>query len=175
MSEANAMLPSTPTGTPAVLPQEGKEPSIAEFESLRDETLKRVEFRDRFATLAIGAAGAAITVGSSHNFHIVLSAYPILVLFLAAGFSYNTMLLIVIGRYLREEMSQKLPELGWAQYLHPEYASIEFLERVAKYGLFLGTPSLMLVFAFFQYGETFSNAEFGVFVAGWIAVVLTFV
>ena len=134
---------------------------------LRDETLKRVEFRDRFATLAIGAAAAAITLGSSHNFHIVLSAYPILVLFLAAGFSYNTMLLIVIGRYLREEMSRKLPELGWVQYLHPEYASIEFLERVAKYGLFLGTPSLMLIFAFFQYrGNLFQRRVWRV--RGWM-------
>lgn len=41
----------------------GGSSAIDEYKSLRDETMKRVEFRDRSWTLTIGAAGAAITAG----------------------------------------------------------------------------------------------------------------
>jgi hypothetical protein len=147
--------------------------AIDEYKTLRDETLKRVEFRDRSSTLTIGAAGAAITAGAVNKLHIVLCAYPIVVLFFAASFSYQTMMLITIGDYIRNELEPRIGKLGWANYLQPLYGSIETFERISKFGLFLGTPALMLAFAMAQYGSTFSRAEVGVFWAGVISTVIT--
>jgi hypothetical protein len=147
--------------------------AIDEYKTLRDETLKRVEFRDRSWTLTIGAAGAAITAGGVNKLHIVLCAYPIVVLFFAASYSYQTMMLITIGGYIRNELEPKIGSIGWANYLRPIYGSIETFERISKFGLFLGTPALMLAFAMAQYGATFSRAEVGVFWAGVVSTVLT--
>jgi hypothetical protein len=147
--------------------------AIDEYKTLRDETLKRVEFRDRSWTLTIAAAGAAVTAGAVNKLYIVLCAYPILVLFFAASYSYQTMMLITIGRYIRKELEPRIGSIGWAGYLRPLYSSIETFERISKFGLFLVTPTLMLAFAWAQYGAKFSRAELGVFYAGIASTLLT--
>jgi hypothetical protein len=148
----------------------GTQGLMGEYESLRDETLKRVEFRDRVWTLTVGAAGAAVTAGAIHGLHIVLCAYPIVVLFFAASYSYQTMMLITIGSYIRTELEPRIGGTGWANYLKPRYRSIEGFEKIAKFGLFVITPSLMLVFAAVQYGPSLTRPEIGVF---WVGVLAT--
>jgi cytochrome bd-type quinol oxidase subunit 2 len=145
-----------------------------EYGSLRDETLKRVEFRNNLFNFTIITAGTIVTVGTSEKLPIALLAYPILILFFAASFSYNTMLLIAIGSYLREkEAASHCP--GWASYLMPRYGPMEHLERLAKYGLFVLTPALMLAFAWLKYRSGFDRVEYAVMIAGLIAIVLTIV
>ena len=143
-----------------------------EYRSLRDETMKRVEFRNNLFNFTIITAGTIVTVGTSQELPIALLAYPILILFFAASFSYNTMLLIAIGSYLREK-ELACQSLGWANYLKPRYRPMEHLERLAKYGLFVLTPALMLAFTWLKYRDDFDRAEYAVMIAGLIAIVLT--
>jgi hypothetical protein len=147
--------------------------STDEYNSLRDETLKRVEFRNNLFNFTIITAGTIITVSTERDIPIAMLAYPILILFFASSYSYNTMLLITLGSYLREHVERGESGFGWASYLKDKYRTIEHLERVAKYGLFVVTPLLMLAFTYFRYGSRFGAPEWGVLVAGLIAILLT--
>ena len=131
-----------------------------EYKSLRDETLKRVEFRNQLWNFTLLSAGTAFTIGASkEGTAIALFAYPVVVLFFAAAFSYNTMLLINLGSYIREVVEPNVTGLGWATYLKDTYSKIERLEHLAKYGLFVGTEILMVGLAYYRLRSRFETAE----------------
>src|SRR5688572_12864218 len=107
-----------------------------EYQSLREETLKRVEFRNQQSNLTLLSAGAIFGFAIAQDMPLALFAFPLLVIFFAASYSYNTMMLITLGRYLREVI-EKDHDFGWATFLSQPHHAIERFERVEKYGLFV--------------------------------------
>jgi hypothetical protein len=148
------------------------ETALEEYKTLREETLKRVEFRYQIFNLTLIVAGSLLTVGTGTNApRSVLLLYPTLSFFLAAAFVYNSILLVEIGAYIREHLEERL-DLRWAHYLKPRYRGIEPFEILSTYGLFLGTQILSLVayFSFEALPTTVSRVLFGFAV---VAVVFT--
>lgn len=131
---------------------------LEEYKSLRDETLKRVEFRYQIFNITLLVAGALWTVGTAKpDLNSILLLYPILSFFFAAAFVYNSILLVQIGAYIREKIEpSQVVELGWATYLKDKYKGIEPFEIVSTYGLFLGTQIVSLL-AYFNFAPPFSS------------------
>jgi type IV secretory pathway VirB2 component (pilin) len=147
--------------------------SSQEYASLRDETLRRVELQDRISNLSILTAGAVLTFGTANSLDVALSAYPIVVLFFASAHAYNSMMLITLGCYLRTKVEATSQGMGWADFLKERYYAIENFERIAKYGLFVGVPILLLIFQKVHASGSPTPIDQAVFVAGCIATVLT--
>jgi 4-hydroxybenzoate polyprenyltransferase len=146
-----------------------RQAALAEYKSLRDETLKRIEFRYQIFSLTLIAAGTFLTIGTGENgSRPVLLLFPIVSFFFAASFIYNTMLLVEIGAYIRNVLEKSgVIELGWATYLKPKYKGIEFFELISNYGLFLGLQ-LVCFLAFFYQNSPLTELT-------WILLVLSIV
>ena len=142
-----------------------------EYQSLREETLKRVEFRYQQTNFTLLSAGAIFAFATAQDMPLALFAFPLLVIFFAANYSYNTMMLITLGRYLREVI-EKDHDFGWATFLSQPHGSIERFERVEKYGLFVAIPTMMIAYGYFMF-DALSSIEQAVLVAGILAVALT--
>jgi hypothetical protein len=123
------------------------EAKLEEYKSLREETLKCVEFRYQIFNLTLIAAGTLLTVGiADDKTREVLLVYPIISFFFANAFVYNSMLLVEIGAYIRDEIEDnKVPGLGWANHFKDQYGGIQIFELVSTYGLFIGTQIVALV------------------------------
>jgi hypothetical protein len=149
---------------------------LEEYKSLRDETLKRVEFRYQIFSLTLIIAGSLLTVGTADNGpRTVLLIYPILSFFFSASFVYNSMLLVQIGAYIRDIIEESnAVNLGWAKYLKTRYGAIEPFEIISTYGLFLGTQVVALI-AFFSYNLPIEGSVAILLTISLIAVVLTFI
>lgn len=125
---------------------------LEEYKTLREETLKRVELRNQIINLALIATGALLTVGASQNGpRTALLVYPVIGLFFAAGYSYNYIMLVEIGRYLREDLEKagdpehKRLSIGWATYLKPHHDKFRWIDYAFSFGPFVGTQVLMMV------------------------------
>ncbi|HXQ37963.1 MAG TPA: hypothetical protein VN843_28405 [Anaerolineales bacterium] len=150
---------------------------LEEYKSLRDETLKRVEFRYQIFNLTLIVAGSLWTIGTAKpDLYSVLLLYPILSFFFSAAFVYNSILLVQIGAYIREKIEPSgVVQLGWATYLKDKYKGIEPFEIVSTYGLFLGTQIVSLL-AYFNFAPPFSTLPRATQILIWlgfIAVALT--
>ena len=130
---------------------------LEEYKTLRDETLKRVDLRFRIHNLTLVALGALFTVSSSAGGQpSILLVYPILALFFAVAYVYESMMLVEIGAYLRRiEESNQIP-LGWVTHLKERYRKIEPLELASSFGLFIGTQAVAL-FAWAQGSTSHTN------------------
>ncbi len=125
---------------------------LEEYNSLREETLKRVELRYQIINLTLVATGALLTIGAAEKGpRSALIVYPILSLFLAAGYSYNHIMIVEMGKYIRERLegldeegneikedgeNQRL-NLGWANYLKRRHDRIRLSDFFFTFGLFL--------------------------------------
>lgn len=128
-----------------------KEEMLEEYKTLREETLKCIEFRYQIFNLTLIVAGTLLSVGISQNgARLVLLLYPILAFFFANAFVYNSMLLIEIGAYIRDDMEKRreLSGLKWATHFRGRYGGIELFELISTYGLFLGTQGISILLFF---------------------------
>jgi hypothetical protein len=118
---------------------------LEEYKSLRDETLRRIDARNQIISFTLAFAAAMFTLAlSEKGFASALLVYPIISFFFSTAFAYNSMMLIQIGKYVRE-LEEKIPGLNWAAYLGPKYWPIEIFELTASAGLFVGTQVIGLL------------------------------
>jgi hypothetical protein len=116
-----------------------------EYNTLRDETLKRVEFRNQISTYTLTFAAGMFTLGLGRDaYREALLVYPIIAFFFSVSFAYNSLMLIEIGAYIRTLEGVSLGRSGWAAHLKDRYSLIEPFEVVATSGLFLGTQALAI-------------------------------
>ena len=77
---------------------------VTEYQALRSEILKRIEFRYQLINLILIVAGTFLTVGLQPNISAsMLLVYPILALFLVAGWVHNGVATLRIARYIRKK------------------------------------------------------------------------
>jgi hypothetical protein len=117
-----------------------------EYAALRDEVLKRLEFRNQMLSVLLVVAGTFISVGTQAEVSAtVLLVYPLLALFLISSWIHNGRALVLIGRYLREEVEKRHSGLGWEKYLkRPQIAKSAYghFNNFAMAGLALTTQAL---------------------------------
>lgn len=128
-----------------------RQETLEEYKSLREETLHRIEVRYQIINLTLIATGALLTIGAADKGpRSALLVYPILSLFLATGYSYNYVMIVEIGKYIREQIegldeagnqkrggARTLLNLGWADYLKRPHDRIRKLDYIFMFGLFL--------------------------------------
>src|SRR5215475_3476375 len=85
----------------------------AEYKALRDEILKRVEFRYQLLNLTLISAGTLLGAGLNTNSAPVLLVYPIVGAFLAAGWAHNGEAITTMVKYVRDELEGAHTGLGW--------------------------------------------------------------
>jgi len=121
----------------------------AEYKALRDELLKRVEFRYQLINLTLVSAGTLLAAGTHDGVSAsVLLIYPILAAFLAAGWTHNGNAILPLARYIREEMEAKHMGIGWETYLksHPSGRFLyEDLGLIYAAGIFLSTQLIAFI------------------------------
>ncbi len=121
----------------------------AEYKALRDEILKRIEFRYQLLNITLISAGTLLAAGVHADVSAaVLLVYPILAAFLAAGWVHNGDAIVPLARYIREELENKHGRLGWESYLktHPDRRFLyEDLGLIYAAGIFLSTQLIALI------------------------------
>jgi hypothetical protein len=118
---------------------------LAEYNALRGEILKRSEIQHQLISFALAASGALAAVGLKDTPSALL-AYPILVLFLAIGWTYNDLQIAQIGLYIKHRIERHLAATGqgWQHAILSQRPSREIgsLAKVATRGMFWGTEIL---------------------------------
>jgi hypothetical protein len=153
-----------------------RESILEEYKSLRTETLKCVEFRYQIFNFTLIVAGIILTTGiSDKGPRAVLLLYPILSFFLASAFVYNSILLVEIGSYIRDELERRDNlELRWANHFQHRYKGIAFFEIISTYGLFLSTQILSIL-VYFNFSPELTGVPWVLFSFSLLAIILTIV
>lgn len=120
---------------------------LAEYTELRGEILKRSELQHQLISIALVAFGALAAVGLKDSPSALL-AYPMLVLFLAAAWSYNDIQIAQLGIYIRYRIEDQLlgGQLGWEHARLNDRASkqIGSLAKLATRGILWGSECLAI-------------------------------
>src|SRR6266446_5743070 len=115
---------------------------LAEYAQLRSEILKRSEIQHQLISIALVALGALISVGLKDSPSALL-AYPMLAMFLSAGWSYNDIQIAQVGIYIRHRIEERLAGdgLGWEHAIVSDRASkrIGARARLATRGILFGS------------------------------------
>jgi hypothetical protein len=141
-------------------PEQTKDKTIIleEYQALRNEILKRIEFRYQIINIILIVFGTFLSVGVQSNVLVpVLLVYPILALFLVSGWVYNGVILKRIGVYIRENIETNLIELRWESYLKEKATRMNssspfsFLGTLSTSGLVLTTQFLAVGIALLKF------------------------
>ncbi len=150
---------------------------LAEYQALREEILKRVELRYQLLNILMTAAAGFLAFGSQEQIpSTVLLVYPLMALFLTAGWVHNGHTIEHIAGYLREQMEQVVPGLHWETYVEQRIhrkSPFRQLGTVATSGLVLTTQLLAIGLALLKF--TWTEIEVVLWVASVLAFILTFI
>jgi hypothetical protein len=149
---------------------------LAEYNALRAEILKRVEFRFQVINLILIVAGTFLSVGvqASAPASIVL-IYPPLAFFLVVSWVHNSIALKQIGKYIQEEIEVKLPDLAWETSGLQSFYISSWRFRLSTFsigGITMITQLLSIIIALAK--GHFGVVEIVLFIFSLIAVFLTF-
>jgi positive regulator of sigma E activity len=146
--------------------------TTAELQALREETGKRQDTQNQIVSYTLLFAASMLTLGlGDHPYHAALLVYPVVSFFFAVGFTYNALMLIEIGNYIRTA-ERTIPGLGWAAYLKDRYRRIERFETGSVLGLFAGTQLIALLLHA-SLNVALTRTEAVVNVAAWAALAAT--
>lgn len=131
--------------------------AIAEYESLREEIIKRLEFRYQLLNLTLLISGTILSIGLQPTVPgSVLLIHPILALFLAASYIYNGVAIARVAKYIRECLEPKGLGFGWETFVKEQSTlaispkSLGIFPRIAASGVFIITQLTTFVVALFR-------------------------
>jgi hypothetical protein len=153
-------------------PEDPPAGTVAELQALREETGKRQDTQNQIVSYTLLFAASMLTLGLGANpYHSALLVYPIVSFFFAVGFTYNALMLIEIGNYIRT-VEGRISGLGWAEYLKDRYRRIERFETGSVLGLFAGTQLIALLLHA-SLNLALTRTEVVVRAAAWAALAAT--
>lgn len=86
----------------------------AEYKALRDEILKRLEFRNQIVIATLTLAGVALSFGL--RLPAIAFVVPVITTFLAAVWAQHDARIWEIGNYIRDHLEPRFQGLGWEVY-----------------------------------------------------------
>jgi hypothetical protein len=86
-----------------------------EYNSLRNEILKRFDLRQQFISIALTLAGIFLSFGLTTA--LVALIYPPIATFLALGWAQNDLRIRDLGNYIRENIETVYPGIGYETYV----------------------------------------------------------
>ena len=89
-----------------------------EYNTLRSEILKRIEFRQQFISITLTLAGIFLGIGLTND--LVVLIYPPLAMFLALGWVQNDFRVRVAAQYIRERFETPETGLHYETYIQKE-------------------------------------------------------
>ncbi|HEY0071757.1 MAG TPA: hypothetical protein VGE04_17475 [Chloroflexia bacterium] len=128
-----------------------------EYKALRDEILKRIEFVYQTVTIILIVAGTFLSVGTQPGIpSVLLLIYPVLAFSILINWAYHIDLILQTGRYIRENIENAVPGLGWEtyQYTTRKTASGSVLGSLPMGMLVLVTQCLATGLALLKLGTT---------------------
>ncbi len=147
---------------------------VAEYSSLREEVIKRLELEVQLVNLTLIVAGAFLSLGiQSSKFAAILFVYPLIAMFLAAGWVYNDRRVRQISNYIRE-LETRVSGLGWGHFVEAarERAGFwSFLGFLSASGVFLITQLVAVLVVLFL--ASFATLEWILLAIDIIAIVVT--
>ncbi len=123
---------------------------VAEYTTLREEIVKRIEVQHQILSLTLLAAGALLGIGVQSalpSSGVALQIYPILALFLSVAWAHNGARVVTISGYLEVLESRSQGQLGWESFIHHQ-ATSPTRSILAARGIFVTTQILALALAF---------------------------
>jgi hypothetical protein len=156
-------------------PEEVKDFLIAEFSSLREEILKRIEIQHQLITLALIATGTIIPLGIQSSTIIIL-AYPLLAMFISVAWSHSDRRIRHISAYIMCIEDKLLGgNRGW-EHMQGLIVRERFGKRLlyASRGIFIGTQILSIVLALLQKNiKNFSTGEYVLALLDIVSIIIT--
>jgi antibiotic biosynthesis monooxygenase (ABM) superfamily enzyme len=128
-----------------------------EYTALREELVKRMEARTQFISITLTLGGAFLGIGWGQG-AVALLVFPPLAALLASGWAQNETRLQQIQVYIREQLSEKIPGLGWekfAQQMDQQTRSTGWLmDLFSVGGIFILTQILAIFLGSFRLDTT---------------------
>lgn len=148
-----------------------------EYQSLRDEIVKRIELRQQFASITLAIAGVFLGIGVTTD--TVALVYPFLVVFLAVGWAHNDWRIAEVAAYIRERIEKKTPYLHWetfAQQTRDATTRRGWREVLLSYGgIFVLTQLAAIAIGLLRFQSTMTEwvlLLFDVIAVGWVVFVV---
>ncbi len=148
---------------------------IAEYNALRAEIRKHIAIENLLATFNIAVFGTILGVvfqnlnaslGTFTRFSVLLILfYPILALFLFAGWYHNKNQTKQLGNYIKKYIESRVgrDKMGWEHYLADEYSELSYW---AIGGVFSFTEFLAIVLGVYIVFNTAFNTTFLALITG---------
>jgi len=144
---------------------------MEEYKALRAEILKRIEFRYQIINFVLIVSGTFLSVGSQPTISAsVLLVYPLLAMFLTFGWVHNGVIIIQTGRYIQENIENRLPSLRWETDHFKKYPFKRF-GRFSTSGLILTTQLLAIALASIK--SQFTQMDIFLFAISILSIVST--
>jgi hypothetical protein len=119
----------------------------AEYASLREEVLKRLEGRQQTLSVALTLAGAFLGLGWNAG-AVVMFLYPLIALLLAVGWAQNEVFIKQLNSYIRDHLEGESTGRGWQHYSDQRMSEIRVMgwpiEILAIGGIFLLTQLMAI-------------------------------
>ena len=126
---------------------------LTEYTSLREEILKRMEFRNHLLTFTLIVAGSIFSFGSTQSAPaFVLLIYPVLALFLAIAWMHSDIRAGELGNYIKNNIEAELKGVGWENYIGKYKSSqkknlLTKATAISASGIFIVTEIVSLILA----------------------------
>ena len=145
----------------------------AEYISLREEALKRVESRQQTISIALTLAGAFLGLGWNAG-AVVILIYPLIALLLAVGWAQNEVFIKQINAYIRDHLEGQVGGMGWQRYSQERMSELRVfgwpLEVMAIGGIFILSQIMAVALGGFRFGN--SPVEWLLMALDVVAIVL---
>lgn len=132
-------------------------PKEAEYATLREEVLKRLEARQQTLSIALTLAGAFLGLGWNAG-SVVILMYPLIALLLAVGWAQNEVFLKQLNAYIRDHLEGEESGLGWQRYSDQGMSQLRFrgwpIEILAIGGIFLLTQLMAIGLGMYKFDST---------------------
>jgi hypothetical protein len=123
---------------------------LAEYNTLRDEILRRIDTMNQINALALIAPGTILAYGLQSQNATILLLYPILALFLAVAWSINDRRCRELGYYIHTQIETRFEKscMGWEHFMDLIRVKHKFFDMdnvLATSGIFLGTEGVAIL------------------------------
>jgi len=154
---------------------------LAEYATLREEILKRMEFQHQLISLTLIIAGTILSIGLQSESPISpLLVYPLIAVFLAIGWKHHNTRISTIGQYIRDNIEKKLTHVNWETYFNykvdKEQPKIKGATQrmLSAYGIFVGTQIATFLLSLLRSDfTTLSGLEIALLVANVAAIAIS--
>ena len=149
---------------------------IAQYTSVRDEIVKRIEIQHQLLSLALIAPGTVLGIGFQTRNASLMLLYPLLGMFLSAAWLSNSFAIYDIADYIQSEIQ---PRVGEGFKIWEDFrASIDtrhlaILHFLGTRGLFIGTGLLTLLAGIAL--AKFDNSQTIYLIVGIVSIILTII